>query len=153
MIKQKKVIANPKGKNISEVLGIDEKRAKHIADFADKVFHKEKSYTKAMDLCLKETKTQEEFVWAIHNLGFTKGHHAGLSAAAKITAHELTSGIMGKLFGSNRNDSFWATLDAIMVTFLFIGLVSAIMDFPNRWVLIPLNLALLALTFWRRIKL
>ncbi len=154
MIKQKKVIANPKGKNISEVLGIEEKRAKYIADFADKVFHKENSYTKAMELCRKEVKTQEEFVWAIHNLGFTKGRHAGMEQAAKITAHELSQGLMGRLFATpNRNDGFWGALDAIMVFFLLIGMISAIIAFPHNWWIIPLDLLLLVLTFWRRINL
>lgn len=153
MIKQRKVIANPKGKTISEVLGIEGKRAEHIAKFAEENFHKEKSYTKVMEMCRKESKTQEEFVWAIHNLGFTKGMHAGLEKAAKVTAHELTQGLLGRLFGgSNKNDSFWANLDAIMVVFLFIGVIVAVENFPHNWWIIPLDLFLLVLTFWRRLK-
>lgn len=154
MIKQKKVLVNTKAKNISVVLGVDEKRARKIADFADKAYHKEKSYTKALELCKKEAKNQEEFVWAIHNLGFTKGYHSGLEKAAKITAQELTSGLMGKLFGGpSKNDSFWGTLDAIFVCILFVNIIHNFLNFNwFSWIIVPLNIFLIWTTFSRRLK-
>lgn len=155
MIKQRKVIANPKGKNVSEVLGLDEKRSQALVDFTRKTFHKEKSYTHAMEICRKEAKTQEEFIWMVHNLGFEKGRLSGEERAARIAAHEMTHGIIKELFFNkpNKNDSFWGALDAIFIIFLFVALAMAIGNFPHNWWLIPLDTFLIALTFWRRIKL
>lgn len=150
MKKQIKVLVNPKGKTISEVLGVtDKKVSDKIIESARDAYHSKEKITESINVLHKSAKTQEEFLWGLFSLGIERGVHIERNDASKKTALDLTFKLLG---GGSSNASFWGALDALVVMLLLVGLTGTILSFPKNWFLIPLDLVVLGIIFWRRVK-
>lgn len=152
MQKQKKVLANLKGETVSQSLGLKSKeRVEFLMDRTKKIYLEEKSISKAIGVCHKEAKSQEEFLFMLYLIGLQKGEIIGEGHAAKVMASDMAQSLFRGL-GTGKNDAFFGCLDAFTFFLLIFTLINLFFTFPVNWWMLPIVLFVFVLIVWRRLK-